>query len=163
MTNHDNRHTFSVLVENKFGVLSRVVGLFSGRGYNIASLTVNATYDPSISQMTIVTSGDQAVLEQIEKQLSKLVDVISVNDLTNAEFVARELVLIKLAAADSAARNALLQLVEIFHGTVVAVTKTDLSVELSGTTAQIDNFIELVRDYGILNMARSGQVAIERN
>ncbi len=159
----NKRHTFSVLVENKFGVLSRVVGLFSGRGYNIISLTVNATHDPTVSQMTIVTSGDQAVLEQIEKQLNKLVDVIAVSDLSEGEFVARELMLIKLAANGPAERSGILQLAEIFRGTVVAVTQKSLTVELAGTTAELDNFVELVRDYRIIRMARSGQVAIKRN
>ncbi len=157
------RHTFSVLVDNKFGVLSRVVGLFSGRGYNIASLSVNATHDPKVSQMTIVTSGDAAVLEQIEKQLSKLVDVIAVHDLSQGEFFASELALVKLAASDPGDRAAVMQLVEIFHGSVVGVSKNDISVEIHGPANEIDNFIELVRGYGILDMARSGQVAIARN
>lgn len=156
------RHTISVLVENKFGVLARVAGLFSGRGYNITSLTVNETQDPNISNMTIVTRGDEAVLEQIEKQLNKLVNVIRVDDLTNSRFLERELVLLKIAVTTAEDRAHIAQLVEIFEGKIVTVTKSSLGVEISGRSDKVDNFIDMVRDFGILEMARSGRVAISR-
>ncbi len=156
------RHTISVLVENKFGVLARVAGLFSGRGYNITSLTVNETQDPNISNMTIVTRGDEAVLEQIEKQLNKLVNVIRVDDLTNSRFIERELVLLKIAVTTAEDRAHIAQLVEIFEGKIVTVTKSSLGVEISGRSDKVDNFIDMVRDFGILEMARSGRVAISR-
>ena len=156
------RHTISILVENKFGVLARVAGLFSGRGYNITSLTVNETQDPNISNMTIVTRGDEAVLEQIEKQLNKLINVIRVDDLTNSRFIERELVLLKIAVTTAEDRAHIAQLVEIFEGKIVTVTKSSLGVEISGRSDKVDNFIDMVRDFGILEMARSGRVAISR-
>ena len=156
------RHTISILVENKFGVLARVAGLFSGRGYNITSLTVNETQDPNISNMTIVTRGDEAVLEQIEKQLNKLINVIRVDDLTNSRFIERELVLLKIALTTAEDRAHIAQLVEIFEGKIVTVTKSSLGVEISGRSDKVDNFIDMVRDFGILEMARSGRVAISR-
>ena len=156
------RHTISVLVENKFGVLARVAGLFSGRGYNICSLTVNQTHDPQVSKMTIVTVGDAAVLEQIEKQLNKLIDVIKVDDLTEGRFIERELVLVKIRAATPEVRSQIMQLVEIFDGKIVTVRKEELGVEISGRSDQLDNFIDLARDFGIIETARSGRVAIAR-
>ncbi len=155
-----HKHTFSVLVENKFGVLSRIVGLFSGRGYNIASLTVNATENPEVSMMTIVTCGDDAVLEQIEKQLTKLIDVISVEDLAFGSFVERELALIRVGAVTPEKRAAVCQLAEIFNAQIVSVTRDDLTLEISGRPERLDNLIELLRDYGILRLARSGRVAV---
>ena len=156
------RHTISVLVENKFGVLARVAGLFSGRCYNICSLTVNQTHDPQVSKMTIVTVGDAAVLEQIEKQLNKLIDVIKVDDLTEGRFIERELVLVKIRAATPEVRSQIMQLVEIFDGKIVTVRKEELWVEISGRSDQLDNFIDLARDFGIIETARSGRVAIAR-
>ncbi len=155
-------HTLSVLVENRFGVLARVAGLFSGRGYNITSLTVHETEDPKFSKMTIVTSGDSAVLEQIDKQLRKLVDVINVENLTGSHFVEREMALVKLRTASPEKQSQLIQLVEIFNGTIVSVSKGELGIEIAGRSDQLDNFIELVRDFGIVEMARSGRVAIKR-
>jgi len=154
--------TFSVLVENRFGVLARVAGLFSGRGYNIASLTVHQTHDPRFSKMTIVTGGDAAVLEQIEKQLRKLVDVIRVDVLSGGAFVEREVALLKLKTATSEDRSQLIQLVEVFSGKIVSVSKHEIAVELAGKADRIDDFIALVRDFGIIDMARSGRVAIAR-
>ncbi len=165
MTDHNSgvsSHTISVLVANKFGVLARVAGLFSGRGYNISSLTVNQTHDPGVSQMTIVTSGDADVLEQIDKQLRKLVDVIEVRDFTGGNFVERELALFRLSAVSPEDKSRLVQLVGIFDGTFVSVHPDELSVEISGRSDKIDNFIAMVRDFGILEMARSGRVAIPR-
>ena len=156
------KHTISVLVENKFGVLARVAGLFSGRGYNISSLTVHETEDPRFSKMTIVTTGDAAILEQIDKQLSKLIDVIRVENLTGSHFIDREMALIKIKTPTREDRSQLMQLVEIFAGTIVSVSREEIGVEIAGKSDRIDNFIELVRDFGIVEMARSGRVAIAR-
>ena len=156
------KHTISVLVENKFGVLARVAGLFSGRGYNISSLTVHETEDPRFSKMTIVTTGDAAILEQIDKQLSKLIDVIRVENLTGSHFIEREMALIKIKTPTREDRSQLVQLVEIFAGTIVSVSREEIGVEIAGKSDRIDNFIELVRDFGIVEMARSGRVAIAR-
>ena len=156
------KHTISVLVENKFGVLARVAGLFSGRGYNISSLTVHETEDPRFSKMTIVTTGDAAILEQIDKQLSKLIDVIRVENLTGSHFIEREMALIKIKTPTREDRSQLMQLVEIFAGTIVSVSREEIGVEIAGKSDRIDNFIELVRDFGIVEMARSGRGAIAR-
>lgn len=156
------KHTISVLVENKFGVLARVAGLFSGRGYNISSLTVHETEDPRFSKMTIVTTGDAAILEQIDKQLSKLIDVIRVENLTGSHFIEREMALIKIKTPTREDRSQVMQLVEIFAGTIVSVSREEIGVEIAGKSDRIDNFIELVRDFGIVEMARSGRVAIAR-
>lgn len=155
-------YTFSVKVENKFGVLARIAGLFSGRGYNISSLTVNATSDPKISRMIIVTRGTAAVVEQIEKQLNKLVEVIQVDRLSRESFVERELALFKLAADTPEKKAQIIQLVEIFNGKFVTVGPHELGVEISGRATLIDNFMNMVQDIGILDMARSGRVAIAR-
>lgn len=157
-----NTHTISVLVQNKFGVLARVAGLFSGRGYNISSLTVTATNNPDISKMTIVTSGDAQILEQIDKQLRKLVDVISVTDLTGSRFVERELVLVKVKAETAAKKAELIQIVQIFGAKFVTVNKKELGIELSGRSNVIDNFIDMVKDFGIVDLARSGRVAVAK-
>ena len=162
-TNRENdSRTFSVLVENRFGVLARVAGLFSGRGYNIASLTVHQTHDPRYSKMTIVTSGDDDVLEQIEKQLRKLVDVIRVDVLSGSAFSEREVALLKLRTATREERSQIIQLVEVFNGKIVSVSNHEIAVEISGKADRIDDFTALVRDFGIIDMARSGRVAIAR-
>ena len=160
--NNNNMHTISVLVQNKFGVLARVAGLFSGRGYNISSLTVTATNNPDISKMTIVTCGDAQILEQIDKQLRKLVDVISVTDLTGSRFVERELVLVKVKAESAAKKAELIQVVQIFGAKFVTVSKKELGIELSGRSNVIDNFIDMVKDFGIVDLARSGRVAVAK-
>lgn len=157
------RHTISVLVENKFGVLARVAGLFSGRGYNISSLTVNETHDPEVSKMTIVTAGDDNILEQIERQLMKLVDVIKVTDLTGSEFLERELILIKVKTDNYEQRSEVIQTVEIFGGKIISVHPNELGVELHGRSEKIDNFVELMREFEIIELARSGRVAMSRN
>lgn len=155
-------HTISVLVDNKFGVLARVAGLFSGRGYNISSLTVNETQDPSLSQMTIVTQGDDTVIEQIDSQLNKLVDVRKVEDLTNQNFIERELALIKIHVDDANKKSQIIQLVEIFEGKIVTVHKNELGIELSGRAEKINDFVALLADFGELKLARSGRVALSR-
>lgn len=155
-------HTISVLVENKFGVLARVAGLFSGRGYNICSLTVNATNDPAVSKMTIVTEGDDNVLEQIDKQLNKLIEVIKVTDLTGSQFIERELVLLKVGAQSHAERSEIIQLVELFRGNIVIVNPKELGIEIQGRADKVENFISLIEKFGIVEIARSGRVAISR-
>lgn len=155
------KHTISVLVENEFGVLSRVAGLFSGRGFNIESLSVAPTLDPSISRMTIVTSGDEQVLEQISKQLNKLIDTIKVIDFTGQDFVEREMALIKVSAED-ATRAEALRITDIFRGKVVDVTPRSYTVEVTGAPAKIDALIELLRPIGIKELVRSGPVVLGR-
>jgi acetolactate synthase-1/3 small subunit len=156
------RHTISVLVENKFGVLARIAGLFSGRGFNIDSLTVSPTQDCSLSKMTIVTSGDDAVLEQIDKQLNKLVNVIKVTDLTGSGFVARELMMIKVATTPST-RNVLIQVANIFKANVVHVEHDCLIIEVTGRSEKLDAFVELMQKFGIIELARTGKVALARS
>jgi acetolactate synthase-1/3 small subunit len=156
------RHTISVLVENKFGVLARVAGLFSGRGYNIDSLTVGPTHDQSMSKMTIVTSGDDSVLEQIQKQLKKLVEVVEVTDLTGSGFVARELMLLKVKAPP-AHRHEIIQITDIFKASIVHVTHAALVIEVTGRSEKIDAFIELMEPFGIIELARTGRVALARS
>jgi acetolactate synthase-1/3 small subunit len=155
------QHTISVLVENKFGVLARVAGLFSGRGYNIESLTVNTMQDPKFSRMTIVTTGDDAIVEQIDRQLNKLIDVVKVTDLTGGQFIERELALIKVSASREN-RGEIIQIVEIFGGKIVTVHKDEIGIEISGTSADIENFIRLMNDFGIVEFARTGRVAVSR-
>ncbi len=156
------RHTISVLVENKFGVLTRIAGLFSGRGYNIESLTVGPTQDRALSKMTIVTSGDDAVLEQIDKQLNKLVEVVKVTDLTGAGFTARELMLIKLKATGKT-RGEIVQIANIFRGSVTYVHHDAMVIEVTGRTEKLDEFIELMEPFGIVELARTGKVALARS
>ncbi|NOY74948.1 MAG: acetolactate synthase small subunit [Kiritimatiellaeota bacterium] len=156
------QHTISVLVENKFGVLARIAGLFSGRGYNIESLSVNSTQDPTISRMTIVTSGDENVIEQIDKQLNKLIDVIKVTDLAVSDFIERELILVKVAVT-AKNRSDIIQITEIFGGKIISVHKKELAVELSGNGEKIDNFISLLAEYEIIELVRTGRVAISRH
>ena len=155
------KHTISVLVENEFGVLSRISGLFSGRGFNIESLSVAPTLDPSISRMTIVTTGDDQILEQITKQLNKLIDTIKVIDFTGADFVERELALIKVTAEESS-RAEILRIVDIFRGKVVDVTPRSYTVELTGSPAKVDALIELLRPMGIKELVRSGPIVLGR-
>jgi acetolactate synthase-1/3 small subunit len=155
------KHTISVLVENEFGVLSRVAGLFSGRGFNIESLSVAPTLDPSISRMTIVTTGDDQILEQITKQLNKLVDTIKVIDFTGQEFVERELALIKVSAEEGT-RAEVLRIADIFRGKIVDVTARSYTVELTGAPAKIDALIELLRPMGIKEVVRSGPIVLGR-
>ncbi len=161
--NKQETHTISVMVDNKFGVLARVAGLFSGRGYNIMSLTVNETQDPKISQMTIVTQGDDMVIEQIDSQLNKLIDVIKVEDLTNQKFIQREIALIKVNVTDADKKSQIIQLVEIFEGKIVTVHKNELGIELSGRASKLNDFISLVADFGEIKIARSGRVALSRD
>ena len=155
------RHTISVLVENKFGVLSRIAGLFSGRGFNIESLSVAESLDPNISRMTIVTRGDDRVIEQVTKQLNKLVDVIKVIDHTEEKFVDRELALIKINA-ESQLREEILRITEIFRGKVVDVSSKTYTVEVTGDEEKVEAFIEMLKPLGIKEIARTGRIAMSR-
>lgn len=158
----DKKHTISVLVENHFGVLARVSGMFSARGYNIASLCVGETNDPSISRMTVVVGGDVGVLEQIIKQLNKLVDVISVEDLTSREFVARELVMVKIGAGTER-RSEIVEICNIFRATVVDVGASSMIVQVTGAAGKVNAFVDMMRPYGIEELVRTGEIAIERS
>ena len=156
-----HQHTISVLVENKSGVLARIAGLFCGRGYNIDSLTVSPTDDSDTSKMTIVTTGDDSVIEQIEKQLSKLIDVIKVTDLTGSSFIERELALIKIRT-NQETRSEVIQITEIFTGKIVNVHINEITVELSGRGDKVDAFVTLMEPFGIIELARTGKVAVDR-
>lgn len=155
------RHTISVLVENKFGVLTRIAGLFSGRGYNIDTLNVAPTQDPKTSRMTIVTRGDDATLEQIVKQLNKLVEVLEVQDFRDYEYIDRELVLIRVKV-DSATRPEVVQITDIFRAKIVDVQSASLTIEITGDESKLEKFIELMRPFGILELCRTGKVALSR-
>lgn len=155
------KHTISVLVENEFGVLSRVSGLFSGRGFNIESLSVAPTLDPDTSRMTIVTRGDDRILEQINKQLNKLISTIKVVDFTGEDFVERELALIKVST-ESETRAEVLRVVDIFRAKVVDVTARSYTVEITGAPAKVDALLELLRPMGIKEIVRSGPVVLGR-
>jgi acetolactate synthase I/III small subunit len=158
---NQHQHTISVLVENNAGVLARIAGLFSGRGYNIDSLTVSPTDNSGLSKMTIVTTGNDDVLEQIEKQLSKLIEVLKVTDLTGSSFIERELILIKVKTTASN-RSEIMQIIEVFRGKIVNVHINEITVEISGRSAKIDAFIKLMESFGIIEIARTGRVAISR-
>lgn len=155
------RHTISILVENEFGVLSRVAGMFSGRGFNIESLSVAETLDPTVSRITLVTRGDDQVLEQIEKQLLKLVNVIKVTDFTHTAHVERELVLLKVAA-DEKTRGEVMNVVEIFRGKIIDVSRKSYVIEVTGSEDKIEALIELLKPIGIKEIVRTGKVAMFR-
>jgi len=156
------KHTISVLVENRFGVLARVAGLFSGRGYNIESLSVAETLDPTVSKMTIITSGNDQVIEQITKQLNKLVDVIKVSDLTDSNHVDRELVLVKVSA-EGERRAEVLRIVEIFRAKIVDVSPDAYIVEISGDEEKVQAVLNLLKPLGIKDVVRTGKVAMVRS
>jgi acetolactate synthase I/III small subunit len=155
------RHTISILVENEFGVLARVAGMFSGRGFNIESLSVAETMDPTVSRITLVTRGDDQVLEQIEKQLNKLIAVIKVIDFTDTAHVERELVLIKVAA-DERSRGEIVNIVDIFRGKIIDVSRRSYVIEVTGAEDKIDALIELLKPIGIKEIVRTGRVAMFR-
>jgi acetolactate synthase-1/3 small subunit len=155
------QHTISILVANKFGVLSRVSGLFSGRDFNIDSLTVAETQDPSVSRMTIVTRGNEQIIEQITKQLHKLIDVIKVTDLTGGDFIGRELALIKVQVT-AETRAELLGIVDIFRCKVVDVSQKSYTLEVTGDLNKLEAIIEILRPMGIMELIRTGRVAVAR-
>lgn len=155
------KHTISITVENRFGVLSRVVGLFSGRGFNIESLSVGETIDPEISRITIVTRGDDRIIEQVTKQLRKLVDVIKVTDLTDLNFVDREMILIKLKATEKN-KAEILRINEIFRGKIVDVSPASYTFLITGDEDKIEAFIKMLKPFGVKEIARTGKVAVSR-
>ncbi len=155
------RHTISVLVENKFGALTRIAGLFSGRGYNIDTLNVAPTQDPNTSRMTIVTHGDEATLEQIVKQLNKLVEVLNVHDYRSQEYIDRELVLVKVSV-DQQSRPEVMQITGIFRGKIIDVQSKSLTIEVTGDESKVEKFIELMKAFGVLDLTRTGRVALPR-
>ena len=155
------KFVIAVLVENKFGVLARVAGLFSARGFNIDSLAVGETEDPEVSRMTIVVDADEKIFEQVKKQLNKLIDVIKVQDLTGGEYVDRELILIKAKAENTKVREKVVQVVDSTGAEIVDIGKKSITVEESGDEHKIKALIELLRPYGILEIVRTGKIAIQ--
>ena len=162
-TNPDavHRHTFAVLVENQFGVLGRITGLFSARGLNIESLCVAETEDPSVSRITLVTTGDDKVLEQVHKQLNRLIDVIKVTDLSEEPHVDREMVLVKVYA-EAETRAEVLRIAEIFRAKIVDVTPKTYVLEVTGDEGKIQAIIDLLKPLGIQELVRTGKIAIAR-
>lgn len=156
------QHIISILVENKFGVLSRVAGLFSGRGFNIESISVGTTLDTSTSQITIVTMGDERIIEQIIKQLNKLIDVIKVVDLSEKDYIVRETALIKIHTSRPEDRGEALRITEIFRARVVDSTPASYTIEITGDENKIDAIINLLRPLGIKEIVRTGKIAIAR-
>jgi acetolactate synthase-1/3 small subunit len=155
------KHLLSILVENKPGVLTRVAGLFARRGFNIDTLTVGPTDDPRLSRITLTLDGALHPIDQVTKQLHKLVNVLKIRDLEPSETVARELALFKISA-DGAQRGEVMQICEIFRGKVVDVTKRSLIIEITGTTDKIEAFERMVRPFGLVEMMRTGEIAISR-
>lgn len=155
------KHTLAVLVKNRAGVMMRVASLYSRRGYNIESVAVGTTEDPEISRMTLVVDADDVVLEQITKQLNKLVDVIKVSDITKDQMIERELALIKVTA-DASNRSEILQIVDIFRARIVDVAEKSVVIEVTGDASKLDAMFQLLRPYGIKELVRTGRIAIVR-
>jgi acetolactate synthase I/III small subunit len=155
------RHTISVTVENKFGVLTRVAGLFSGRGYNIDTLNVAPTHDANTSRMTIVTHGDDATVDQVVKQLNKLVDVLKVEDYREGEYIDRELVLVRVAV-DAKTRAEIMQMTDIFRAKIVDVQPASLTIEITGNESKVDKFLTLMKTFGVMELSRTGKIALPR-
>lgn len=156
------RHTLSILVENRFGVLARIAGMFSGRGFNIDTLNVGPTLDPSTSRMTVVVRGDDKILDQVNKQLEKLVDVIDIQDFKDEEYVDRELVLLRVKAT-SKTRAEVMQICSIFRAKIIDVQATTLAIEVTGTSGKIDKFLSLMQQFGVLELTRTGRIALPRS
>ncbi len=156
------RHTISILVDNEFGVLSKVAGLFSGRGFNIESLCVAETLDLKVSRMTIVTTGDDQVVEQITKQLNKLINVIKVSDLTAEEHIERELAMIKVNV-DAKDRAEILSIVDIFRAKVIDVSPITYTIEMTGDNEKVKAIMELLKPFGIKEIVRTGKIAMARS
>ncbi len=155
------KHTLSVLLQNKPGALSRVTGLFSGRGFNIESLCVAETLDPKVSCMTLVTRGNNSIIEQITKQLHKLIDVIKVTDISEGEYVEREMVLIRVKA-EAGTRAEVLRVIDIFRGKVVDVSPNSYTVEITGPESKIKAVVDILRPIGIKEVIRTGTIALAR-
>ncbi|OVE78463.1 acetolactate synthase small subunit [bacterium F11] len=155
------KHTISLLVENRFGVLARIAGLFSARGYNIDSLSVGVTDDPNVSRMTIVVRGDNRILEQVQKQLNKLIDVIKVTDYVDTAHLERELIMVKVTA-DKSTRGELAQICDIFRAKIVDVAMDSLIIELTGDREKNEALLRMIRPFGIKEFCRTGIVAMAR-
>lgn len=155
------KRTISVLLQNQPGVLSRVTGLFSGRGYNIESLCVAETLDPGVSCLTLVSKGDEQIIEQITKQLHKLIDVLKVNDISEQEYVEREMVLIRVKA-EASTRAEVLRIIDIFRGKVVDVSPKSYAVEITGPQSKIKAVIDILKPIGIQEIVRTGTIAMAR-
>ena len=156
------RHTISVLVENTFGVLTRVAGMFSGRGYNIDSLNVAPTHDPEKSRMTIVTRGDDATVEQIVRQLYKLVNVLEITDFREHEYIDRELVMVRVKAT-AKNRSEVMQSTDIFRAKIVDVQSKTMTIEVTGNESKVNKFVALMDNFGVLDLTRTGKVALPRS
>ena len=155
------RHVITLLVENEFGVLARIAGLFSGRGFNIESLSVAETLDPTVSTMTIVTQGDDQIAEQITKQLNKLIPVIKVVDLFEKDFIEREMILVKVSAT-AQTREEILRIADIFRGKIIDVGSKTYTIEMTGDEKKIGAFLALLKPLGIKELVRTGRVAMIR-
>ena len=162
MAQTNNKHTISCLVENHFGVLSRVSGLISARGFNIASLTVGETEDPTASRMTIVVEGDERTLDQVKKQLNRLIDVIKVQELKEGEFIDREMILVKIGV-EAKKRSEIIQIADTFQGKIADVHPESVVVECAGDQKQIDSLIEVLKPFKILEVVRTGRIAMARS
>ena len=156
------RHIISLLVENESGALSRISGLFSARGYNIESLTVASTEDPTLSRMTIVSIGDDRIIEQITKQLNKLVDVVKLQDFTEGNFIEREMMFVKVRAAGESQRSEIKRLSDIFRARIIDVTDTTFCIELTGSGDKLDAYINALHEKNIVEVVRSGSMGIMR-
>lgn len=156
------RHTISILLENEAGALSRVAGLFSARGYNIESLTVAPTEDPTVSRMTLVTKGSDEIIEQITKQLNKLIEVIKLIDLSEGAHIERELILVKVHVATINQREEVKRLVDIFRGQIIDVADANYTIEMTGTGDKLDAFIKAIEPSLIVEVVRSGVSGIAR-
>ncbi|RMG52538.1 MAG: acetolactate synthase small subunit [Gammaproteobacteria bacterium] len=156
------RHIISILMENEAGALSRVSGLFSARGYNIESLTVAPTDDPTLSRMTLVTHGSEEIIEQIIKQLNKLIDVVKLMDLTEHPHIEREMLLVKVKVENAEEREEVKRLADIFRANIIDVTRTTYTIELTGKGAKLDAFIQALEDFRIHEVVRSGVMGIAR-
>lgn len=156
------RHVLSAVVQNVPGVLAHISGMLASRGYNIDSLAVGETEDPHLSRMTFVVVGDDSVLEQVRKQLEKIVTVVHVQDISSQDYVERDLMLIKVAAPTGPRRSEVRELVEIFRGRIVDVCPEEVMIEISGQERKIEAFIDLMRPYGIKELVRSGRIAMVR-
>lgn len=156
------RHTLSILMENESGALSRVAGLFSARGYNIESLNVAVTDDPTLSRLTLVTRSNEQVIEQIMKQLNKLIDVVKVVDLGDHSYAERELMLVKVAATDAASCDVIKRVSDVFRGRVIDIRDRTYTVELTGGQDKLNAFLETMQQHNLLEVVRSGSVGIMR-
>ena len=155
------KHVISILVENKVGVLARITGLISGRGFNIDSLAVGETENPDLSRITIIVKGDDAILEQVRKQLGKVIDVLKVVDFTNEDFVERDLMMVKVNCPIGK-RGEIIEIVDIFRGKIVDVGQKDLIIEIAGTEEKLEAMLSLLKPYGIKELVQTARIAIAR-